>query len=140
MGEFVSRKSDATSKIPTQSLPAGVWTLLEVEGQKVITPKSSSSFGAIWAIYLNLTNPALGGATELSFRWVREPHQVNPKGVHDYTGQRSWTIKPGANIGSWTWAFQAIKGQMVGVEIKHNGKKPLLLTTRETKMMFEVGK
>lgn len=141
MSEYVSRKSDSTSKVPTQSLPANAWTLLEVEGLKTIVPKGNSVAGAMWAIYLNIDSPKLGGATELTFRWVRDPKQVNPKGAHDFTGQQTITVKKGGNtIHSAVWLFMAKKGQPVGVEITHNGSKPLTLKTRETKMSYEVGK
>ena len=136
MSEYVSRKSDATSKIPTQSLPSGKWTLLEVEGLTTIVPKGNSVAGAIWAIYLNIDSPKLGGATSLTFRWVRDPSTV-----HDFTGQQTIAInKGGKTIHSAMWIFMAKKGQPVGVELYHNGSKPLTITTRETKMSYEVGK
>jgi hypothetical protein len=133
MGEYVMRKSDATSKIPTQSVPGGTWTLLEVEGQTLITPTGSSAFGAIWGVYLNIVST---DATKLNLRWVRDP-----KGRYDFTGEREIALtKKGTTLYSDVWMFQAIKGQPVGIEMKHNGSKPIVIKTRESKLAYEVSK
>lgn len=136
MGEYVARKSDATSKIPTQTIPPKKWTLLEVEGLTTITPTGNSAFGAIWAVYLNVVTPSLGGASKLNVRWVRDP-----KGAYDFTGEREVALnKGGTTLYSGTWLFHARKGQPVGIEIYQNGSKPLTIKTRESKMAYEVSK
>lgn len=128
MSQYISRKSDATSKPPTQVLKPNVWTIVEAGGKMPLIPTQSSQVGAFWATYLNIDSPRIGGATQLVIKWVRDPLKLN-----DATGYETKTI----NKGSTTflkdvWMFQAIKGQSVVFMVKANGKATI--TTRELKL------
>lgn len=128
MSQYISRKSDAQSKIPTQSLQADVWTALEVDGLFTIIPNADSTTGALWAAYLNIKTPKIGGATELTVRWTRDP-----KGIRDSTGYQTFSIKRGATtFVKDVWLFQSTKGQPVSFMMKTNGKATI--TTREIKL------
>lgn len=133
--EYISRKSDDTSKIKKQDFIAKKWSALEVEGQTFIKPKASSLAGATWAFYLNIDSPKIGGADEVLIRFVRNPGTSK----EDETGRMTYSIKKGSK--TWirdTWIFQAIKDQPVSVELCFNGKATV--TTRETKMAYEQSK
>lgn len=133
--EYVSRKSDSTSKIKTQSFTSGVWKALEVEGQTTIKPKNNSLAGANWAFYLNIDTPRIGGADELIIKFVRDPGTAKA----DETGRMTYKLNKGGK--TWirdTWLFQAIKGQPVAVELCFNGKATV--NTREIKMAYEQSK
>lgn len=128
MTQYISRKSDATSKTPTQELRTGVWTTIEASGLTALVPTESSKAGALWACYLNIKTPKIGGASELVLRWVRDP-----KGVNDSTGYETKPLKKGGTTFiKDTWMFQAIKDQPVVFMVKANGKATV--TTRETKL------
>lgn len=144
--ETVSRKSDVTSKVPTQTIAPKTWTLLEVEGEKVIIPKGNSAGLAAWAIYLNIDAPKqLVGTGDLFIRWVRNPKQVYAKPIvgdlHDFTGERGpIALRSGRTYISEVWNFFALKRQPVGVELFHTCAKAITINTRETKMSYEVSK
>ena len=128
MSQYISRKSDETSKIPTQSLQADVWTALEVDGLYTIIPNADSTTGALWAAYLNIKTPKIGGATELTIRWTRDP-----KGIRDSTGYQTISLKKGSTtFVKDVWLFQSTKGQPVSFMMKTNGKATI--TTREIKL------
>jgi hypothetical protein len=128
MSQYISRKSDAQSKIPTQELKADVWTALEVDGLYTVIPNADSTTGALWAAYLNIKTPKIGGATELVIRWTRDP-----KGLRDSTGyQTIRLIKGGTTFVKDVWLFQSTKGQPVAFMVKVNGKATI--TTREIKL------
>lgn len=129
--EYVSRKSDDTSKVKTQTFAANKWQRLEVEGQTTVVPKYNSLAGADWAFYLNIKTPLIGGANEVMIKFVRNPGTANA----DETGRMTYFIKKGGQ--TWvrdTWLFQAVKGQPVAVEIMFNGKATI--STREIKMAY----
>lgn len=126
MSQYISRKSDAGSKPPTQLLPANKWVTVEVENLTELVPIESGT--ALWACYLNVQTPKLAGATELTLRWTREP-----KGINDATGYETKTLKKGGTTFiKDLWIFKAKKGQPVVLQVKANGKA--VLTTREVKL------
>lgn len=128
MSQYISRKSDASSKIPTQSLQADVWTALEVDGLFTVVPNADSTTGALWAAYLNIKTPKVGAATELTIRWTRDP-----KGIRDSTGYQTFSLKRGGTtFVKDVWLFQSTKGQPVSFMMKTNGKATI--TTREIKL------
>jgi len=128
MSQYISRKSDSTSKNPTQTLQKDVWTSIEASGLIALVPSESSNAGAFWSAYLNIKTPSIGGATELVIRWVRDP-----SGINDATGYETKVLnKGGTTFVKDTWMFQATKGQPVVFQVKANGKATV--TTRETKL------
>jgi hypothetical protein len=128
MSQYISRKSDASSRIPTQSLQGDVWSTLEVDGLYSVISNADSSTGAFFAAYLNIKTPKIGGATELVIRWTRDP-----KGLRDSTGyQTIRLIKGGTTFVKDVWLFQSTKGQPVAFMLKANGKA--VITTREIKL------
>jgi hypothetical protein len=128
MSQYISRKSDASSKIPTQALQADIWTALEVDGLFTVIPNADSTAGALWAAYLNIKTPKIGGATELTIRWTRDP-----KGIRDSTGYQTISLKKGGTtFVKDVWLFQSTKGQPVSLMMKTNGKATI--TTREIKL------
>ena len=131
MSQYISRKSDATSKRPTQELQGNVWTTLEVEGLYSVIPTESSSAGALFATYLNIKTPRIGGASELTIKWVRDA-----KGINDATGYETITlVKGGTTYVKDLWMFQAKKGQPISLMMKPNGKATV--TTREIKLAIQ---
>jgi hypothetical protein len=128
VSQYISRKSDAKSKPPTQVLKSNVWTVVEAGGKMPLVPTESSKTGAFWSAYLNIETPKIGGATELVIKWVRDP-----SGTKDATGYETKSLnKGGTTFVKDTWMFQAIKGQPVVFMVKANGKATI--TTRETKL------
>jgi hypothetical protein len=128
MSQYISRKSDESSKIPTQTIKPDVWNTLEVDGLYSVIPNADSVAGALFAAYLNIKTPKIGGATELTIRWTRDP-----KGVRDSTGyQTIRLIKGGTTFVKDVWLFQSTKGQPVAFMLKANGKA--VITTREIKL------
>lgn len=128
MSQYISRKSDASSRKPTQTLQPDVWTTLEVDGLYSVIPNADSSTGALFATYLNIKTPKIGGASELTIKWVRDP-----KGINDATGYQTIALKKGATtFVKDLWMFQAKKGQSVALMLKTNGKA--VITTREIKL------
>jgi hypothetical protein len=128
MSQYISRKSDSSSRIPTQSLQANVWTTLEVDGLYSVIPNADSSTGALFATYLNITSPKIGGASQLTIKWVRDP-----KGINDATGYQTISLnKGGTTYVKDLWMFQSKKGQPVALMMRPNGKATL--TTREIKL------
>jgi len=128
VSQYISRKSDAKSKPPTQVLKSGVWTVIEASGKMPLVPTETSKYGAFWSAYLNIDSPKVGGATELTIRWVRDP-----AGINDSTGYETKPLKKGGTtFVKDTWMFQAIKDQPVVFMVRANGKATV--TTRETKL------
>lgn len=128
MSQYISRKSDASSRIPTQSLQGEIWTTLEVDGLFSVIPNANSSTGALFATYLNIKTPKIGGASELTIKWVRDP-----KGINDATGYQTFSLKKGGTTYvKDLWMFQSKKGQPVALMLKANGKATV--TTREIKL------
>jgi hypothetical protein len=128
MSQYISRKSDASSRIPTQSLQGDVWTTLEVDGLYSVIPNADSSTGALFAAYLNIKTPKIGGASQLTIKWVRDP-----KGINDATGYQTINLnKGGTTFVKDVWIFQSKKGQPVAFMMKPNGKATI--TTREIKL------
>ena len=128
MSQYISRKSDASSRIPTQSLQGEIWTTLEVDGLFSVIPNADSSTGALFATYLNIKTPKIGGASELTIKWVRDP-----KGINDATGYQTFSLKKGGTTYvKDVWIFQSKKGQPVALQMKANGKATV--TTREIKL------
>ena len=131
MSQYISRKSDATSKRPTQILQGNAWTTLEVEGLYEVVPNQDSTAGALFATYLNITTPKIGGASQLTIKWVRDP-----KGINDATGYETITLnKGGTTYVKDLWMFQAKKGQPISLMMKPNGKATV--TTREIKLAIQ---
>ena len=128
MNQYISRKSDASSRIPTQSLQGEIWTTLEVDGLFSVIANADSSTGALFATYLNIKTPKIGGASELTIKWVRDP-----KGINDATGYQTFSLKKGGTTYvKDLWMFQSKKGQPVALMLKANGKATV--TTREIKL------
>jgi hypothetical protein len=128
MSQYISRKSDASSRIPTQSLQGEIWTTLEVDGLFSVIPNADSNTGALFATYLNIKTPKIGGASELTIKWVRDP-----KGINDATGYQTFSLKKGGTTYvKDLWMFQSKKGQPVALMLKANGKATV--TTREIKL------
>jgi hypothetical protein len=128
MSQYISRKSDSSSRIPTQSLQGEVWTTLEVDGLFSVIPNADSNTGALFATYLNIKTPKIGGASELTIKWVRDP-----KGINDATGYQTFSLnKGGTTFIKDLWMFQSKKGQPVALQLKANGKATI--TTREIKL------
>ena len=131
MSQYISRKSDATSKRPTQTLQGDIWSILEVEGLYEVVPNQDSNAGALFAAYLNIKTPKIGGASQLTIKWVRDP-----KGLNDATGYETITLnKGGTTYVKDLWMFQAKKGQAVAFSMKPNGKATI--TTREIKLAIQ---
>ena len=131
MTQYISRKSDATSKPATQSLTADKWLTIESGGLTELMPTESSKAGALFVCYLNVKTPKLGGATELVLRWVRDP-----KGINDATGYTTVSLKKGATtFVTNLWTFQAKKGQPVILQVKADGKATI--STRELKLAIQ---
>ena len=131
MSQYISRKSDASSKRPTQTLQGNTWSTLEVEGLFEVVPNQDSVAGALFATYLNVTTPRIGGATQLTIKWVRDS-----KGINDATGYETITLnKGGTTYVKDLWMFQAKKGQPVSLAMKPNGKATI--TTREIKLAIQ---
>lgn len=131
MSQYISRKSDASSRIPTQSLQGEVWTTLEVDGLFSVIPNSDTSTGALFATYLNIKTPKIGGASQLTIKWVR----IGSIGgvIDDATGYETIALKKGGTtFVKDVWLFQAKKGQPVALQLKANGKATI--TTREIKL------
>lgn len=134
-GQYVVLKSDAKSPKPTQTLTAGRWARLEAEGRTTITPSVSSAYGALWAFYAYLDIPRIGGATEITTKWVRNPGTSEA----DETGRTTWQVRKGKV--QWinqVWLFHAREGQPVGLEIIANGK--VTIKTRELKLSVQVAR
>jgi hypothetical protein len=128
MSQYISRKSDASSRIPTQTLKPNEYNTLEVDGLFSVIPNADTSTGALFATYLNIKTPKIGGATELTIKWVRDP-----KGINDATGYQTFSLtKGGTTFVKDVWLFQAKKGQPVALQLKANGKATI--TTREIKL------
>jgi hypothetical protein len=128
MSQYISRKSDENSKVPTQTINPDVWNTLEVDGLYSVIPNADSVAGALFAAYLNIKTPKIGGATELVIRWTRDP-----QGKRDSTGyQTIKLIKGGTTFVKDVWLFQSTKGQPVAFMMKANGKATI--TTREIKL------
>lgn len=128
MSQYISRKSDASSRIPTQSLQGEIWTTLEVDGLFTVIPNADTSTGALFATYLNIKTPKIGGASELTIKWVRDP-----KGLNDATGYQTFSLKKGGTTFiKDVWLFNAKKGQPVALQLKANGKATIY--TREIKL------
>ena len=128
MSQYISRKSDASSRIPTQSLQGEVWSTLEVDGLYSVIPNADSSTGALFATYLNIKTPKIGGASQLTIKWVRDP-----KGINDATGYQTINLnKGGTTYVKDVWMFHSKKGQPVAFMMKPNGKATI--TTREIKL------
>lgn len=138
-GEYIMRKSDSTSNPPTQKIPPGYWYQLEVENKRTITPKRTSKYGAYWAVYLNVFSPQRGGPSSMSVRWTRNPDGPSGVGaVYDFTGEREIPLNVGYTTKfSAVWVFKARAGQPVAVEVAHNGKVPITIRTRESKLSYE---
>jgi hypothetical protein len=131
MSQYLSKKSDAKSKPATQSLTSGKWVTVEAGGVTQLTATENSRAGALFVCYLNITTPKLGGATELTLRWVRDP-----KGINDATGYETKTLKKGATtFVKDVWLFQAKKGQPVICQVKANGKATI--NTRLLKLAIQ---
>ena len=131
MSQYISRKSDASSRIPTQSLQGEIWATLEVEGLFSVTANADSNAGALFATYLNIKTPKIGGATELTIKWVRDP-----KGINDATGYQTFSLKKGGTTYvKDLWMFQSKRGQPVALMLKANGKATV--TTREIKLAIQ---
>lgn len=131
MSQYISRKSDASSKPAEQNIRPNVWHNVEVENQTELVPNQSSATGALWVCYLNVVTPKIGGATELVLRWVRDP-----KGINDATGYETKSLKKGATtFVKDVWVFKAKKGQPVVLQVKANGKATL--KTREVKLSID---
>lgn len=125
MTEYVSWKTgDPAIKPKPQTIQPKTWTTLSFDAGDCIVPHGNGT--AHWAFYANAD--VTGGAKVLKARFCRDP-----KGIKDFTGH--WSTALGVDsILCGAWFFNAKKGQPVGVQVWHDGTKPLTITTRELKM------
>jgi hypothetical protein len=123
--EYVSWKAgDPAIKADPQAIKPKTWTTLKF-GDNGTTIKPNFNGQAHWSAYVNIDSD--GGASDIKLRFVRDP-----KGAADFTG--IYSFDPAHEPQSHTWFFNAKKGQPVAVQIYHNGKSNLTVTTREFKM------
>ena len=128
MSQYISKKSDAKSKPPTQTLVSEKWITVEAGGITKLVPTQDSDAGALWVCYLNISTPKLAGATELTLKWVRDF-----SGINDATGYKTIALKKGGTtFVTNVWVFRAKKGQPVTLQVKANGKATI--NTRELKL------
>ena len=106
-----------------QKILAKKWTLLKF-GKNILIKPTADGLGH-WGTYINVEDA--GNATQLSVRFIRDP-----KGKADFTGETFIDLTKGHKV-SHTWFFLAKKGVPVGVQVSHNGTKPLVIATREFK-------
>lgn len=104
-----------------------MWTLVTFNGQTTICPKADT--WAIWEWYLNYARGTGGDVTKVSVRFVRDP-----KGIRDITGEHAWATRL-VDKESHSWTFKAEVGVCVGILVKHNGDKNLVLQTRQFKLI-----
>jgi hypothetical protein len=131
VSQYISLKSDTSSKNPPINLIVDKWHTVEAGGITDLVPTESSKTGALWATYLNVKTPKIGGASELVIRWVRQP-----KGINDATGyETKQLVKGETTFVKDVWLFQAKKGQPVVLQVKANGKATI--TTRELKLAIQ---
>jgi len=107
-----------------QKIKPKTWTLMEFgKNGTVITPVVDGI--AYWGTYVNVQDNS--DAKTIMVRFIRDP-----KKLADFTGAISYTFAAG-HIFSHLWMFKAKKGQPVGVQVWHDGSKPIILGTREFK-------
>lgn len=123
--EYIAwKQGDPAIKNDPQDIKPKTWTSLKFGANgTLIVPKNNGA--AMWSVYANISST--GGASDVKFRFIRDP-----KGAADYTG--IYSFDPAHEPQSHTWFFNAKKGQPVAVQIYHNGKTNLTVTTREFKM------
>lgn len=131
MTQYISLKSDANSKPPTQTLTNGKWVTIEAGRITKLVPNATTKTGAFWGCYLNVTSAKIGGASELIIKWVRDAAKLD-----DATGYETISLnKGGTTYVKDVWMFQAKKGQPVTLQVKANGKATV--TTREIKLAIQ---
>jgi hypothetical protein len=123
--EYVSWKAgDPAIKADPQTIKPKTWTNLKFGSNgDVIVPKHDGQ--ALWDAYVNIETA--GGASQYKIRFIRDP-----KGIADFTGIASYGIayEPQTHV----HFFNAKKGQPVAVQIWHDGKSNMVVSTREFKM------
>lgn len=102
-----------------------MWTLVQFNGQELICPKQTT--WTVWEWYLNYVRGTGGDVTKVTVRFVRDPD-----GLRDITGEHGWSTRL-IDKESHSWTFKAETGVCVGILVKHNGDKPLVLATRQFK-------
>lgn len=123
--EYVSWKAgDPLIKPSPQAIKPKTWTTLIFEEGSAIVPKHNGT--ANWAHYINVNDA--GGAKNVKVRYLRDP-----KGIKDFTGQVTHDLTID-HIFSDTWFFNAKVGQPIALQVYHEGKKNMVITTREFKM------
>lgn len=128
MSQYISLKSDTSSKRKTQSLSNGIWVTIEAGGITKLVPNATTKTGAFWGAYLNITTPKIGGASQIVIKWVRDAARLD-----DATGYETISLnKGGTTYVKDLWLFQAKKGQPVTFQVKANGKATI--GTRELKL------
>lgn len=123
--QYVSwKEGDPAIKADPQVINPKTWTLLHFGANgELINPTVNGL--AHLGTYFNVSNT--GGAKTIQVRYIRDP-----KGAADFTGSTSFSFTAG-HIFSHMWAVIAKKGTPLGVQVWHDGPKPLTISTREFK-------
>ena len=107
-----------------QTIKPKTWTLLTFgKNGSVIKPTLDAL--AHLGMYMNIADT--GGAKQVMARFIRDP-----KGAADFTGAITFDATAG-HIFSHMWMIQAKKGVTLGVQVYHDGAKPMKIATRELK-------
>jgi hypothetical protein len=124
--ELVSWKAgDPAIKAKPQVIKPKTWTVLTFEEGDGIVPKNNGT--ALWTYYINADDKSTD-AKGFKARFIRDP-----KGVADFTGRFSILFDQD-HVLAGNWSFNAKKGQQVSIQVYHEGKKDMIITTREIKM------
>lgn len=124
--EYVSWKAgDPAIKAKPQVIKPKTWTILTFEEGDAIVPKHDGE--ALWTYYINADDNTTD-AKGFRARFIRDP-----KGAADFTGRFSIMFDQD-HILAGNWNFKAKKGQPVSIQVYHEGKKDLTITTREFKL------
>ena len=107
-----------------QSVKPKTWVNLKFGTDGELIKPDINAFAQI-ATYINVKDA--GGATVLNVRFIRDP-----KGAADFTGETAFDLAKGHKF-SHTWFLMAKKGTPLAVQVYHDGKKPLVIGTREFK-------
>jgi hypothetical protein len=125
MTQYVSwKEGDPAIKADPESIPAKTWTLLTFGANGTVINPTVNGLAHL-GTYFNVNDA--GGAKTVQVRFIRDP-----KGVADFTGSTSFSLAAG-HIFSHTWFIIGKKGTPIGVQIWHDGTKPMVIGTREFK-------
>ena len=123
--QYVSwKQGDPTIKADQQSIPSKAWTLLSFGANGTVINPTADGLAHLGA-YINVNDD--GGAKSVQLRFIRDP-----KGAADFTGAITFDTTSG-HIFSHMWMIMAKKGTSLGVQVYHEGAKPMVIGTRELK-------